>query len=172
MQFPPSNILVPRLTASSTVLATADDSRVAATTVASLAQRVLTICTHDLESAVFEYPPFVSAVKRLVLGPRFAKVRVLILNPGRVLYSRHEFIAMARKLTSYIEIRNAQAPFRDIPATYMVADDRASFYRLQHKRWEGICHVGNADVATLYLEHFDNGWNECAQPRTPAALPG
>jgi hypothetical protein len=172
LHFPPSNILVPRLTAPCTQLATVEDSRAAATTVATLAQRVLTICTHDLESAVFEYPPFVSAVKRLVLGPRFAKVRVLILNPARVLYSRHEFIAMARKLTSYIEIRNAQAPFRDIPATYMVADDRASMYRLQHKRWAGICHVGSPDVAALYLEHFDSGWNECATSRAPAALPG
>jgi hypothetical protein len=136
-----------------------------------MAQRLLTICTHDLESQVFEYPPFVTAVKRLVLGARFAKVRVLVLNPGRIMYSRHEFIGLARKLTSYVEIRNAQAPFRDNPATFMVADDRASLYRLQHRRWDGICHVGNPAVAALYLEQFDRGWNECATPRVASALP-
>ena len=170
MHFPPSNILVPKLTAPRTLLATIEDVRTAATTVAGSAQRVLTICTHDLESALYEYPPFIAAIKRLVLGPRFAKVRVLVLNPGRIMYSRHEFIAVARKLTSYIEIRNAQAPFRDNPATFMIADDHSTLYRLQHTRWDGICELRNPDVARLHLERFDQGWNESATPRAPAAL--
>ena len=170
MHFPPSNVLVPRLTAARTVLASVEDVRAAATTVASAAQRVLTVCTHDLESSIYEYPPFITAVKRLVLGPRFAKVRVLVLNPGRIMYSRHEFISLARKLTSYVEIRNAQAPFRDNPATFMIADDQATLYRLQHTRWDGICELKNAAVARLHLEHFDEGWNESGTPRTPAAL--
>jgi hypothetical protein len=172
VHFPPSNILVPRLTAPRTLLASVEDVRTAATTVASLAQRVLTIQTHELESQVFEYPPFLAAVKRLVLGPRFAKVRVLVLNPGRIMYSRHEFIAVARKLTSYIEIRNAQAPFRDNPATYMVADDQATYYRLQHREWQGICVLRDAAVARMHLDRFDAGWIESGTPRTPAALPG
>ena len=54
MQFPPSNVLVPRLTEPSTVLATAEDVRTAATTIALGTQRVLTILTHDLESPVFD----------------------------------------------------------------------------------------------------------------------
>ena len=172
MHFPPSNILIPRLTAPRTLLSSVEDARTAATTVASLAQRVLTISTHDLESPVFEYPPFLVAVKRLVLGPRFAKVRVLVLNPGRIMYSRHEFIAVARKLTSYIEIRNAQSPFRDNPATFMIADDVATLYRLQHKHWDGICELKDPNVARLHLDRFDEGWNASGTTRTPAALPG
>ena len=152
------------------MLATVEDVRAAATTVAGAAQRVLTICTHELETAIFEYPPLISAVKRLVLGPRFAKVRVLVLNPGRIMYSRHEFIALARKLTSYVEIRNAQSPFRENPATYMIADDQATMYRLQHSRWDGICELRNRDVARMHLERFDEGWNESGTPRTPSAL--
>ena len=150
------------------MLASVEDVRAAATTVASAAQRVLTICTHDLESSIYEYPPFITAVKRLVLGPRFAKVRVLVLNPSRIMYSRHEFIAIARKLTSYIEIRNAMAPFRDNPCSYMIADDQATLYRLQNARWDGICELRNPGVARLYLEHFDAGWNEAGTPRSSA----
>jgi hypothetical protein len=168
LHFPPSNVLIPRLTEPRTLLSTIEDVRTAATTVAAAAQRVLTLCTHDLESAIYEYPPFIDAVKRLVLGPRFAKVRVLVLNPGRIMYSRHEFITLARKLTSYIEIRNAQAPFRDNPSTFMIADDRATLYRLQHTRWEGICELRNPDVARMHLERFDEAWNPSATPRSPA----
>ena len=168
MQVPPSNVLIPRLTEPRTILSTADEVRIAATTVAASAQRVLTLLTHSLESEVYEYPPFIAAVKRLVLGPRFAKVRVLVLNPARIMYSRHEFVAIARKLTSYIEIRNALSPFRENPCSYMIAYDQATLYRLQSTRWDGICELRNPGVARLYLEHFDTGWNQCGTPRTQA----
>jgi hypothetical protein len=169
LHFPPSNVLIPRLTEPRTLLSCVADVRTAATTVAASAQRVLTILSHDLESPVFEYPPFVEAVKRFVLGPRFAKVRVLVLNPGRIMYNRHEFIGLARKLTSYIEIRNAQGTFREQPSTYMIADDQATLYRLQHTRWDGICELRDPSVARLHLEHFDIGWNESATSRANGA---
>jgi hypothetical protein len=172
VHFPPSNVLIPRLTQPRTLLSTAEDVRIAATTVAAAAQRVLTISTHDLESVIYEYPPFIAEVKRLVLGPRFAKVRVLVLNPGRIMYSRHEFITLARKLTSYIEIRNAQVPFRESPATFMIADDQATLYRLQHTRWDGICELRNPDVARLHLGRFDEAWNQSGAPRSPALQHG
>jgi hypothetical protein len=156
MHFPPSNVLLPRLTEPRTLLSTMEEARIAATTVASSAQRVLTILTHSLESEIYEYPPFIAAVKRFVL------------NPARIMYGRHEFIAIARKLTSYIEIRNAQGEYRDHPSTYMIADDRATLYRLQSHRWDGLCELRNEAVARLYLEHFDIGWTQCAVPRAQA----
>ena len=143
--------------------------RTAATTVAASARRVLTLCSHELASPLYEYPPFIDAVKRFVLGPRFAKVRVLVLNPGRIMYNRHEFITLARKLTSYIEIRNAQASFREHPASYMIADDQATLYRLQHTAWDGICTLGDSAVARLQLARFDAGWNDSATPRAHLA---
>jgi hypothetical protein len=166
---PPSNVLIPRLTEPRTLLATVADVRVAATTVAAHARRVLTLCTSELESPIYEYPPFIDVIKRFVLGPRFAKVRVLVLNPGRIMYNRHEFITLARKLTSYIEIRNAQACFRDQPANFMIADEQATLYRLQHTRWDGICELDNRAVARMHLERFDIGWNDSATPRAHLA---
>jgi hypothetical protein len=168
MHFPPSNVLLPRLTEPRTLLSTVDEARIAATTVASSAQRVLTILTHSLESEIYEHPPFIAAVKRLVLGPRFAKVRVLVLNPGRIMYGRHEFIAIARKLTSYIEIRNAPPAVREYPSTYLIADDRATLFRLQASGWDGLCELNDEPVARLYLEHFDGLWTQCAVPRAQA----
>lgn len=144
--------------------------RIAATVVAASAKRCLAICTQDLEPQIYEYPPFIEAVKRLVLGPRFARVRVLVLNPGRVSHHRHPFIALARKLTSYIEIRNAAPGHRDGPASFIVADRQATLYRLQHARWEGICDLQDRAVARTYLERFDGDWHPSGTPRSKAAL--
>lgn len=167
---PPTNGLPPRLPAQRNLLTSVDDVRTAATVVAASAQRVLTIMTHELESPVFEYAPFLEAVKRLVLARRFAKVRVLLLNPTRVPHHRHAFVALARKLTSHIEIRSATDEFRDVPDTYIVADGHATLYRLQTTRWEGICDLQDRGVARSFLERFDVAWLASGTPRTQVAL--
>jgi hypothetical protein len=126
--------------------------------VAGRAQRVLTICTHDLEAEVYEYSPFLDAVKRLVLGRRFAKVRVLLMREPRAAHARHAFVLLARKLTSHIEIRVAEPQFRDDPSTYVIADQSATMLRLQHDRWEGICDLDDRAIARTYLDGFDVAW--------------
>jgi hypothetical protein len=132
--------------------------RAAATVVAASAQRVLTIRTHELEPAIYEYAPFLEAVKHLVLARRFARVRVLLLAPGRMQHHRHAFIALARKLTSHIELRHAGAEIDALPDSFMLADGHATLYRLQADRWEGICDLQDRTVARSYLERFDAAW--------------
>jgi hypothetical protein len=162
---PPSNGLMARLPEQRTLLSSVDEVRIAATAVAASARRVLTLFSYNLEPEIYEFPAFIDAVKRFVLGPRYAKVRVLVVNPGRVVYNRHEFIQMARKLTSCIEIRNAVPEFREFPASYLVADDQATLYRLQHTRWEGICEPRDAEVARTVLQRFDEAWTPSVTPR-------
>ena len=142
------------------------EARAAATRIAQLSQRLLTIHTHDLEPAIFECAPFLNAVKRLVLGRRFAKVRVLIVDPARIHYEHNPFIVLARKLTSYIEIRHAAADFRGDPSSYMVADDHAFLCRLQESRWEGISHIRAPLAARAFLDRFDLAWTGSGPDRS------
>jgi hypothetical protein len=162
---PPTNGPAPRLPAIRNHLATVEDVQTASTVMAMQASRVLAICTHELESPVFEYGPFVDAVKRFILGPRFSKVRVLVMDPGRVSYHRHSFILLARKLTSYIEIRNAAPALRGCPASFMIADRHATLYRLQSERWDGICDLQDRGVARVHLERFDALWHRSGVQR-------
>lgn len=168
---PPSISAMPlRLQAPRTVISTAEDATQAATVVASNARRVLSIYSDDLESPIFEHAPFLEAVKRLVLGRRFAKVRVLIRDATRLPHHRHRFVQLARKLTSHIEIRVAPPPYADDPSAYVIADERATLYRLQHDRWDGICDLDDRAVARLYLDRFDEAWHAIDAPRAQLAL--
>lgn len=141
------------------------EARAAATRVAQSAQRLLTLHTHDLEPALYEHPPFLNALKRLVLGPRFAKVRVLIVDPARIHYEHNAFITLARKLTSYIELRHADPAHRTDPSSYLVADDTAFLCRLNEARWEGIAHVRAPLAARVFLDRFDVAWTASAPDR-------
>jgi len=140
------------------VLTTLDEVRKATNDVAASGQRLISIFTPDMEPALYEQPAFLEIIKRLVLGRSFAKVRVLVRDHSRTSAATNRFIAMARRLTSYLEIRPLAAQFRDITAAYCIADDRAIVYRLRADRWEGIVALNSPPVARQYLAEFDNCW--------------
>ena len=142
-----------------------DEVRLEATRIARSAQRLLTVHTHGLEPDLYAHPPFLNAVKRLVLGRRYAKVRVLIVEPARIQFEHNPFIALARKLTSYIEIRHADRAHRCDPSSYLVADDGAFLCRPNQARWEGIAHLRATHAARAFLDRFDVAWDASAPAR-------
>ena len=140
------------------ILATLDEVRAATLQCAAAATRMLTMYTQDLESQVYDQPAFIDTVKRLVLARGYAKVRVLLVEPSRAVYESSRFIALARRITSHIEIRHANPEFRRDPCAFLVADDRAVVYRLDARRWDGVAELNDPGVARLYLDRFDEVW--------------
>lgn len=140
------------------VLTSLDEVRAATNAVAASGQRLISIFTPDMEPLLYDQPPFLEIIKRFVLGHSFAKVRVLVRDHSRVSASTNRFIAMARRLTSYLEIRPLAAQYRDITSAYCIADDRAIVYRLRSDRWEGIAAINSPPVTRQYLVEFDTCW--------------
>jgi hypothetical protein len=65
---------------------------------------------------------------------------------------------MARRLTSYIDLRNVAPEYRSNPCSFIVADDKAIAYRQQASRWDGIVEFSDASVVRKYLAYFDEVW--------------
>ncbi|HEY6483621.1 MAG TPA: hypothetical protein VIY54_08825 [Steroidobacteraceae bacterium] len=144
------------------VLTTLAEVRAAVTEIAAGARRLLSIYTPDLEPELYDQTSFLEITKQFVLTHSFAKVRVLLAEPTRVMRDSNRFVAMGRRLSSCIDIRYvaAQAPQR--ASAYLIADDRAIMYRLRADTWDGIADVNNQPVARLYLQEFDAVWNVSA----------
>ena len=87
------------------VISSLEEMRAAVDAVAASAQRLMSIYTPDLEPELYDQNGFLEIVKRFVLARRFAKVRVLLSDSGRLLRDNNRFIAMGRRLTSCIDIR-------------------------------------------------------------------
>ena len=98
------------------VISSLEEMRAAIDTVAASAQRLMSIYTPDLEPDLYDQNGFLEIVKRFVLARRFAKVRVLLSDSGRLLRDNNRFIAMGRRLTSCIDIRPAVTAARCAPA--------------------------------------------------------
>ena len=145
------------------VITSIAEARVAVDTAAASASRMLSIYTQDLEPEVYDQTPFLEIIKSFVLARSFAKVRVLLVDPTRVMTDSNRFIAMGRRLSSYIDIRYVASHMpQQRSCAYLIADERAIVYRLRADTWDGIADFNNPAVARLHLAEFDTVWNASA----------
>ena len=106
-----------------TILTTMAEVRDASLRVANSANRVLSIFTHDLEPQIYGEELFLESVKRLVLARAYAKVRVLIADPARAVVDKNRFMAMARRLTSCIDMRSMGEDVAASAGAFIIADE-------------------------------------------------
>jgi hypothetical protein len=152
----------PKTSESLTVLTSLAEARAAVNKAAASAQRLISIYTPDLEPDLYDQSAFLEIIKHFVLARSFSKVRVLLVEPSRVMRDSNRFVAMGRRLSSCIDIRyvTGEAPQR--ASAYLIADDRAIVFRMRADTWDGIADFNNQAVAKLYLTEFDTVWNASA----------
>jgi len=148
----------PAVHASRSITATLEEARAATEQMAARARRLLTIYTPDLESRLYDQPRFLELLKKLVLARGYARVRVLLSNPARLVWDASQFVRLARRITSHIDIRPAHPDYRDNPCGCVIADHHALFYRAQASDWHGIVETDAPAVARRYLDWFDEVW--------------
>ena len=145
-----------------TVLTSLAEARAAVNKAASTAQRLISIYTPDLEPDLYDQSAFLEIIKHFVLARSFSKVRVLLVEPSRVMRDSNRFVAMGRRLSSCIDIRYVTGDAPQRASAYLIADDRAIVFRMRADTWDGIADFNNPPVAKLYLTEFDNVWNASA----------
>lgn len=141
------------------VVSSFDDNQKATVAVARIAERGLAIYTPDLEPGVYDHEEFLAVVKRLVLSKRYARVRVLISNPGKAIRNGNRLVTLGRRLNSYIEFRDVQEEYReDHREAFIIADDRALMFRADAGKWEGMVGLNEPGIARQHLEIFEKIW--------------
>ena len=143
------------------VLTGVAEVRAAVNQVMGFANRTLAILTHDLEPDVYDHDDFLESLKRFILARTFARVRVLIVEPERTLLSASRFVAMGRRLNSYIEFRRLRPELGSQPDAFFIADEQALVYRARAEAWEGMSDTYEPAVARMYLGRFETLWNAC-----------
>jgi hypothetical protein len=146
-----------------TILTTMPEVREASLKVAKSAQRLLSIFTQDLEPLIYGEEPFLEAINSLVLARSYAKVRVLLADPSRAMVDNNRFLALARRLTSCIDLRSMSLEYPASAGAFIIADDKALVYRLQVDRWDGISDLNDPAVVRRYMNFFDEVWQSSMQ---------
>ena len=133
------------------------------TAVICTGQRLVSIFTPDLEPALYDDTQVIDMIKRFILSHSFAKVRVLLRDHTRHTGSGNRFMSMARRLTSYLELRVMAPKYHESTASYCIADDRGIVFRMRSDRWDGIAAINNPPVARQYLQEFDAAWQASSE---------
>ena len=139
-----------------------EEIRAAVVAATANARRALAILTPDLEPEIYDQEVFLDALKRFILARSFARVRVLITQPSRTLKSGNNFVAMARRLNSYIEFRHLKPELGERRDAFFIADEQSIVYRARIDTWDGISDTCEPAVARYYLDNFDELWHACA----------
>jgi len=151
------------------ILTSCDEVCAGVVKIASCAKRSITILTPDLEPGIYDTEDFLDAVKHLVLAKRFARVRVLISEPGRTVRNGNRLVALGRRLKTSIDFRNLHEDYRDqLSGAFIIADESAVLYRSDGRRFDGIMGSFEPGIARQHLEAFEKPWQESAyQYATP-----
>ena len=141
------------------ILSSFEDNQNAVVEVAAVAERTLAILTPDLEPGIYDHEKFLEVVKRLVLSKRYARVRVLISDPSRTIRNGNRLVALARRLNTYIEFRNANEDYcEDHPEAFLIADNTSLLFRADARKNEGMVGINEPGIACKHLELFERIW--------------
>ncbi len=142
---------------------TADDNRQAALALARMARRSLVIFTQDLEPSVFDQNEFLDALRSLVTGSSRVSVRILLVDSNRARREGNRLVALAQKLSSFIEIRKPHRDYLGMSEAFVVADEEGILYRKLGARWDGLMDLHDPLRAREKLKLFNDIWQRSAQ---------
>lgn len=138
--------------------ARAEELRQAQLTLVQRARRTLDLVSRHLDPALCDRDDFVDAVKELVLGSPRTRVRILVLDPASIVARDHRLLALARRLSSYIELRVPGPEHREFNEAWLVVDNTGYAHRRFSDRFEATVNFHDPRVAVALTHRFDELW--------------
>lgn len=139
-------------------LARREDVRHAALALANQARRTLHLFTRDLDPTLYDHLPFLEAVRRLAVRGVESRVRILVLEPQRVVRRGHRLIELGRRLTTGIGLRRPPPEYRDHTEHFLIADETGVLFRPLEERYEGWVSFHAPLAARARLKFFAEAW--------------
>lgn len=136
----------------------ADSNRAVALAMARQGRRTIELASRQLDPLVYDTPDFIDALKHMVLGSRYARVRILVLQPDAVVTRGHRLLQLAHTLSSFIEVRVPGTDHQDFNEAMLVVDRSAYIHRLLSDRYEGRADFNDPNAVVDLLRRFDTVW--------------
>ncbi len=139
------------------------DAAIAATVrLIAAARRDICLHTRALDPALLDSDDALEALKRIAIGRRNARIRILVREPMAAAQSGHRLIALAQRLTSIFELRTPAAEDAAYPGAFGINDAFGYFFRPSATRFEGeTADAAPARHAPLQ-DYFDQVWARAA----------
>lgn len=142
----------------SVAIDTSEECRVAAISMARQAARSIEIVSRSLDPVMYDNAEFADAVSGLVIGSRRARVRALLRHTDGAVKSGHRLVAVAQRLSSFVELRVPAREYDDYNAAFLIVDGAGVIYRSLSDRYEGTVCFNDPRLAGELGRQFEEMW--------------
>lgn len=126
---------------------------------AESARQEVLILSADLQAHLYDQAPFLAAVRRLATSGGRASIRVLVRDVDPAIKNGHRLVELARRLTSFIEIRRLAVQDVNLETCFMLVDRRAFLWQPtsagRAARLARQARRQGRDLAQLFQEYWD-----------------
>lgn len=140
-------------------LGTQVEFRDAACELARNARLQLNILTYAFEREIYGHSDFTRAVQQLCTGHSRARVRVLIHSPEWASRSGHRLVELARRLSSFIELREMNDQDKELTSEVLIADEQSLLLRDSPDVVQARYYPDDMRLAGGWLKRFEGLWN-------------
>ena len=127
------------------------------------AQREVVVISRHLDAGLYNNAEFTTAVREFVLNSQYARLRILVRDPGPAVRSGHRLIELSQRLSSFIEIRIPDQQFDSYNSAFLLVDSTGYLYREQADLYHAQCSFADRHFCNELSHQFEAMW-ESARP--------
>lgn len=124
------------------------------------ASRSIHLFTQDFDPLIYDTPSFVDAIKNVAINNTRSFVQIIVKDSSKAVLHGNRLIELARRLSSYIQIRKASIEYNEYNAAYLVADGTGYIRRTNASRYEGIACFNNRNDCRHLINFFETAWEK------------
>lgn len=141
-------------------LGTSEENQEVAVNLVRQAKRTLVIAGRDLDAALYNNDAFCDAVAQLATRSKYSHIRMLIQDSNPLVQNGHCLLHLARRLTSFMEIRIFGNEFKNFNQAFLIVDDSGYIKRKNADRYDAIANFNDAFTAREMAKAFQGMWDE------------
>ncbi|MBE7927991.1 histone acetyltransferase HPA2 [Pseudomonas saudiphocaensis] len=122
------------------------------------ARHSLCLYSPDLEPWLYDEDGVIQASKRFLLGHRRNRLRILLADPTLAIRQSHRLLALARRLTSNLQIRTLNPEYPAQSAAVLVVDHCGLLVRPGPEHTTGYALYQSPGRARAIQRQFDSAW--------------
>ena len=97
-------------------------------------------------------------ISALARKSRYTEIKILVIDPSRMVKQGHRLLALQRRLSSYIQIRAASCEHYQIIDNLVLADQTGIICQSIKEPENVWANYNNKSIATNHIIQFDDLW--------------
>lgn len=122
------------------------------------AHRTLDVLSRELDPRLYDQAEFLAVVRQLAIRSRFVRIRALVRDSESLVRNDHRFLELARRLSSYVELRRLGEEDRQFNEAFLVVDERAYLHQRVSDLYEAELNDNNPLKAKELTKLFEDLW--------------